>query len=68
MKCNVGNADRLIRAAAGVILVALGIHYESWWGLIGIIPLLTAALAWCPAYIPFNISTCREKDGKIDAR
>jgi len=61
MKENVGTIDRLIRIALGIVIIGLGAYYESWLGLIGIIPLATAALGWCPAYLPFGISTCKAK-------
>jgi len=60
MKCNVGKTDRIIRIVLGIIIIAAGLYYQSWWGLIGAVPLLTAALGWCPAYLPFGISTCKK--------
>lgn len=61
MKKNVGTTDKVIRIILGIIIFAIGINYQSWWGLIGIIPILTALLSWCPLYIPFGISTCKTK-------
>ncbi|MDK2776737.1 MAG: DUF2892 domain-containing protein [Pseudomonadota bacterium] len=60
MQCNVGKTDRVIRLVLGIVIIALGLGYQSWWGLIGVVPLLTAALGWCPAYLPFGISTCKK--------
>lgn len=57
MKCNMGKTDRIIRAIVGVIIVAAGLYFQSWWGLVGLIPLATAAVRWCPAYVPFKFST-----------
>jgi hypothetical protein len=59
MKTNVGKFDRVFRIVLGLVILGVGYAYESWWGLIGIVPLFTAALGWCPAYLPFGISTCR---------
>ncbi len=59
MKTNVGNTDRLFRLVLGVVIIALGVVFQSWWGAIGIIPLLTATMRWCPAYLPFGISSCK---------
>ncbi len=59
MKKNVGSADRVVRVVLGLVIIALGLIYQSWWGLIGIVPLLTAAVGYCPAYVPFGISTCK---------
>jgi len=57
MKLNVGSADRVIRIIVGVAICAAGWYYHSWWGLIGLVPIATAAIGWCPAYLPFKIST-----------
>ncbi|MCK3685376.1 DUF2892 domain-containing protein [Maribellus sp. YY47] len=61
MKSNVGAIDRLIRIIFGMILAIAGIIFDSWWGLIGIIPLATGLLKFCPLYVPFKLSTT-EKD------
>jgi sulfite exporter TauE/SafE len=58
MKRNIGRTDRIIRIVLGVVLIALGFYFSSWWGAIGLIPLATAAIGWCPLYAPFKISTC----------
>ena len=63
MKCNVCGTDRMIRIVAGVIIILLGFYFKSWWGAVGIVPILTGTLRWCPAYIPFGFSTC-EQDRK----
>ncbi|OPY06509.1 MAG: hypothetical protein A4E68_02411 [Syntrophaceae bacterium PtaB.Bin095] len=63
MKCNVGGADRMIRIIAGVVIILLGFYFQSWWGAVGVIPILTGTFRWCPAYIPFGFSTC-EADKK----
>jgi hypothetical protein len=57
MKRNVGSADRFARIALGLGIIAAGVAYQSWIGAIGIVPLATAAIGWCPAYLPFGIST-----------
>lgn len=61
MKKNMGTADRAIRAIIGVLAIAAGFYYQTWWGALGIIPLLTAFISWCPLYMPFGLSTCRTK-------
>jgi len=61
MKCNVGKTDRLIRFIVGIIILFLGFYYGSLWGLVGIIPILSALFRFCPAYVPFGITTCKEK-------
>jgi len=61
---NMGSADKIIRIILGLVIIALGFYFQSWWGLIGILPLVTAFLNWCPAYMPFGISTCKTKPVK----
>ncbi len=63
MKANVGKIDKTLRIIAGLIIIAVGIFYQSWWGAIGLIPLATGLCNWCPVYLPFGISTCsKEKE------
>lgn len=57
MKSNMGNIDRILRGVVGVVIIAVGFYYNSWWGVIGLIPLLTALTSWCPMYVPFKFST-----------
>ncbi len=57
MKCNVGKTDRILRMAAGSAIIIAGIYFQNWWGAVGIIPLVTGLLRWCPAYLPFGIKT-----------
>ncbi len=57
MKCNVGSTDRLIRIIAGLIIAIAGVWFDSWWGLLGLVPIATGLFKVCLFYIPFNIST-----------
>ncbi|MEM7304166.1 MAG: DUF2892 domain-containing protein [Pseudomonadota bacterium] len=59
MEYNVGDTERMIRILAGLIIIGLGFIFSSWWGIIGIVPVFTGILGWCPAYLPFGISTKR---------
>ena len=61
MKCNVGKADRLFRIILGIIIIFAGLYFKSWWGVVGIVPILTGFLKWCPAYLPFGFSTCGDE-------
>lgn len=61
MNANVGQTDRMIRAVLGVIILGAGFYFKSYWGIIGLVPLVTAYLRWCPAYLPFHISTCKSR-------
>ncbi len=61
MKKNIGTTDRIIRVVLGLVIIGLGIYYGSWWGLLGLIPLATAAMGWCGLYSLFGLSTCPER-------
>lgn len=61
MKKNIGRNDKIARIILGILIITLGIVYNSWWGLIGVIPLATAFINFCPLYLPFGISTCKKK-------
>jgi hypothetical protein len=61
MQCNAGKTDRTLRVIAGLVILGLGAYFQNWWGLIGVVPLLTGATGWCPAYIPLGINTCKTK-------
>jgi hypothetical protein len=58
MHPNVGNKDRALRIAAGVGIIGIGAYMGSWWGAVGVVPIATGLLRWCPAYVPLGISTC----------
>jgi len=58
MNLNVGSMDRVIRVVLGLAIIGAGVYFKSWWGAIGVVPLLTAAIGWCPIYLPFGLSTC----------
>ena len=63
MQCNMGTHDRIIRGAVGLIILFLGWRFDSLWGFIGLAPLFTAFLGWCPAYIALGFSTaCKCED------
>ena len=59
MKQNVGSIDRAIRAIVGIGLISLVfVGPQTVWGWIGVIPLATAIVGWCPPYALLGISTC----------
>lgn len=59
---NVGSIDRILRTIVGVVLIALVfVGPQTPWGWIGIVPLFTGLIGWCPAYIPFGLNTCAKK-------
>jgi hypothetical protein len=59
MKKNEGTTERTIRVLLGLAILSLTvIGPQSLWGLIGLVPLLTGAVGFCPIYKAFGISTC----------
>lgn len=59
---NVGSIDRILRIAVGALLIALTLTEQiGAWGWIGVLPILTGTLRWCPAYLPFGLSTCKTR-------
>jgi uncharacterized membrane protein YfcA len=62
MQVNVGQADRVIRIVVGLALIAATLGgFIGVWGWIGVVPLLTGIFRFCPAYLPFGMSTCSMK-------
>ena len=61
MKANMGSVDRIVRGVAGVALIAWALMGGPVWAWIGVVPLATAAIGVCPAYVPFGITTCGKK-------
>ena len=67
MKHNVGNVDRTLRIIAGLIILSLIFILDGnarWWGLLGLGPIATGLFKWCPAYLPFGISSCPKGEEK----
>jgi hypothetical protein len=59
---NVGTIDRVLRVIAGLTLIALALGYfpgyQSVWGWVGVIPLITGFVGTCPVYSLFGMNTC----------
>lgn len=65
MTMNIGNTERVIRIIAGLGLLSLLYFLEGnarWLGLIGLLPITTAAFGYCPPYAWMGISTCPKKE------
>ena len=61
MKKNIGGVDRAIRIIAGIGIVSLAfVGPQSPWAYLGIIPLATGLVGWCPPYALFGFSPCKE--------
>lgn len=61
MKTNVGGIDRVVRGVLGLALIVWALTGGPWWAWIGLVPLATAAIGFCPLYAPFGISTCPKR-------
>ncbi|WP_291632912.1 DUF2892 domain-containing protein [Clostridium sp.] len=61
MKCNVGRTEQIIRIVIGILIVFIGLYYRSWWGIIGLVPIITGSIRYCPIYDILGISTCDVK-------
>jgi hypothetical protein len=61
MKANVGSADRIVRILVGIALLTVLALVEGparWFGLVGVVPLLTGFFGYCPLYAAFGFDTC----------
>lgn len=65
MKSNVGGIDRILRVLVGLVLIALAAtNTIGWWGWLGVIPLLTGLVSFCPLYTLLGLNTCPIKRSK----
>ena len=59
MKANEGSIDRALRVIAGLVLIALVfVGPQTPWGWVGVVPLLTGLMGWCPLYAILGLNTC----------
>ena len=58
MTSNVGGIDKVLRIAVGLALIAWALMGGPVWAWIGVVPLATGLLGWCPAYTLFGMNTC----------
>ncbi len=64
MQQNVGGADKVIRVVIGLALLSLVFFLKGsirWLGLIGLVPIFTAFVGWCPAYSLVGLNTSTKK-------
>jgi hypothetical protein len=64
MKANVGGIDRTLRIVIGAALILWAILGGPVWAWIGVVPLATGLIGWCPAYLPLGMSTCKTKQSQ----
>jgi len=57
---NVGGVDRVVRIVVGLGILSLTfVGPQTPWGYLGLVPLVTGLIGWCPAYMPFGVKTCK---------
>lgn len=61
MKQNVGGIDRILRILVGLGILGAGWYFQNWWGVIGVVPLVTGLIGWCPPYMLLGLNTCSTK-------
>ncbi len=62
MSSNVGGIDRILRIVLGLVLIGLTVTGTiGVWGWLGVVPLATGAIGWCPPYAIFGFNTCSMK-------
>ena len=61
MKVNEGKLDRTVRIVLGLVIIGLGFYYQSWWGAVGLLHLLTGLSGFCALYTLLGINTCPRK-------
>jgi hypothetical protein len=60
MKKNMGSAERIVRIIAGLVILSLAfVGPQSAWAYLGIVPLATGVIGWCPPYAILGVSTCK---------
>jgi hypothetical protein len=57
MQCNIGKKDQALRILAGLAIIGAGALMGSWFALIGIVPIITGVLRFCPAYTLLQMNT-----------
>ncbi len=68
MDKNMGSIDRALRFIVGVAIIGAGIAYESWWGLIGVVPIFFSTIGSCPVYTPLGIrTTCTKNKEAVES-
>lgn len=63
MTKNIGDIERIVRIVGGLVLIALAATGTvGVWGWLGLVPLATGLVGWCPPYSLLGINTCKNKN------
>ncbi|HEY5560138.1 MAG TPA: DUF2892 domain-containing protein [Clostridiaceae bacterium] len=55
------NTNSCYTCSYSIVVVLLGLYYRNWWGLIGLVPIITGSIRYCPVSHILGISTCDTK-------
>ncbi|TVY07868.1 DUF2892 domain-containing protein [Paenibacillus cremeus] len=58
MECNVGKTEQVIRITIGSAILLTGLLNKSWWGLLGVAPIITGTIRYCPLNSALGINNC----------
>lgn len=61
LTCNIGSTDKKVRIILGLIIFIVAVSFQTWWFLLGWIPIFTGLTEFCPLYFILGISTTRNK-------
>lgn len=62
MQKNIGGTERVIRVVVGLAITSLAfVGPASPWAFLGLVPVATGLMGWCPPYAIFGINTCKKK-------
>ena len=64
MHHNVGGIDQILRIVLGVVICTIGVIYNNWWGMVGLIPLVTGTMSWCPLYYLVGLSSLKIRESE----
>ena len=59
---NAGKIDRIVRVVVGIAIIGWGVATQNYWGAVGLVPLLTGAVGFCPLYPILKLNTGCNRD------
>ena len=61
---NVGGIDQILRIVLGVVIFTIEVIYNNLWGMVGLIPLVTGTMSWCPVYNLVGLSSLKIRESE----
>ncbi|MBE2281619.1 MAG: DUF2892 domain-containing protein [Ignavibacteriaceae bacterium] len=56
---NVGSKDKIVRILISIVLTGAGIYFQTWFALLGVLPIFSVVTGWCPLYSIFGVNICK---------